>query len=120
VVHLRFAVLVFVLSGMPASAVLCDLLLCSPSPVAAEGCHEHGASTDDQRAVSSSDRCSHLSFAGPFLAAAHRESGTRIAPVASVDRSLHPELLSLRRYRTIAANVLPRRDASTRFVPLRI
>jgi hypothetical protein len=120
VVHLRFAVLVFVLSGMPASAVLCDLVLCSPTPRAAEGCHEHDASSSSGPAVSPADSCSHLAAVAPFLVAAERDSAGRAVPPAAAEGPRAPDRPGAPVHPSPTANRFPRIGASGRFLPLRI
>lgn len=117
--HLRFALLVLVLSGMPAPAVLCDLVLCSPAP-AADGCHEHRASTRTEHAVSSADTCSHLALVAPSLAAAQREGGTGSALVAVSVTPRYLERSSPPIGNALNANAPRRADAAARFLPLRI
>jgi hypothetical protein len=119
-VQLRCALLVFVLSGMPASAVLCDLVLCSPAPAAGDGCHGHGTTISTARAVASADRCSHLAFTAPSLAAAPRESGARVAPVAAAEGPRFPERVYAPVNHVLAAKAPHRTDTPERFLPLRI
>jgi hypothetical protein len=93
--RLILVVLVFMLSGAPASAVLCDLVLCGESsPAAAQaapGCHEHAAAPGGERALSAVDSCSHLSFVAPFLTPGPREAanGVMLPVVADVARCRH-------------------------------
>jgi hypothetical protein len=75
--------LVFVLSGVPAAAVVCDLMLCADpakSDAASTGCHDHATPTSAKRMSARDGDCTHISTADPYVA-----SGSRVAcaPVTS-------------------------------------
>jgi hypothetical protein len=116
--------LVFVLSGTPASAVLCDMVLCSEAaPAISEasaGCHEHAATSGGERALSAADGCSHLSFIAPFLTPGPRgaSSDAAAAVVIDVPRHQHPLVTALAA--DPARRPAPRHIIATPFRPLRI
>jgi hypothetical protein len=64
--------LVFVLTGVPATAVLCDLVLCAAERTAATSCHDHGTPADADQVSSAAGNCSHLASIAPFVAAPQR------------------------------------------------
>jgi len=87
----RFVILpvVFVLSGVPAAAIVCDLVLC-PDRVeratASAGCHDHARSQSGEWLTTRTADCTHMSPVDPYVA-----SGSRVvfqpaasAPVASI------------------------------------
>jgi hypothetical protein len=95
--------LVLTLSGLPAVAVVCDLMLCSDRAESAgeSGCHDHPAQQSGSRVISHSDSCTHLSQPDPYLASisrllvqlvastsAERMPPAAVVPLRSVDRSL--------------------------------
>jgi hypothetical protein len=74
--------LALTLSGAPAAAVVCDLLMCRElKPIA--GCHEHAGQDGRERVAATSDSCSHLVAAEPFLLASGRLLACSVAPEAS-------------------------------------
>lgn len=83
--------LVAALSGVPATAVLCDLLLCAEEAASqTQGCHEHPQPSGD--AVSASSRgCTHLSDGVPSVPAGSRVTlaAAPAAPAAATPRPRH-------------------------------
>ena len=81
-------ILVFVLSGMPAAAVVCDLVVCprqSSAPLRA-GCHEHATTGDGTQLSAARGACAHLSVVDPFVPASPRHAlslvAALVAPIA--------------------------------------
>jgi hypothetical protein len=110
---------VFVLSGVPAAAVACDLLVCSPKAGTVSGCHEH-ATTVGERAVSAADTCSHLWLVAPFVAPTHRADVSGHFNAALLDVPLQRHALTGSWAESLLTQRLLRGGASTRFQPLRI
>jgi hypothetical protein len=74
--------LAFILSGVPATAVVCDLFLCvDPAGVAAEPCHAHAVAADGERMTPGQEDCDHLVAAGPYVASTRAVS---IDPPAAI------------------------------------
>ena len=67
-------VLVAALSGVPAAAVVCDLLLCVAPAAQVGGCHDHGAPQPGDIVSPADDACTHLADSAPFVAPAPREA----------------------------------------------
>ena len=65
--------LVAALSGVPAAAVVCDLLLCVAPAAQVGGCHDHGARQPGDVVSPADDACTHLADSAPFVAPAARE-----------------------------------------------
>ena len=78
-------VLASLLSGIPATAVLCDLWLCdAPAAALADGCHEHGASSAGEIITASTDSCTHFTDTALFVSTTPRAApdagGASFAP----------------------------------------
>lgn len=78
-------VLAFLLSGVPATAVVCDLLLCeAPAAALAQGCHDHGGSSDRDIITASTRGCTHLAEGALFVSTSPRPASdaesTSLAP----------------------------------------
>jgi hypothetical protein len=70
VIRLVIAFVAFVLTGVPAAAVVCDLFLCrATSP---HGCHPHAPSPDAETLLSGAQGCAHLSVVAPFVTTGSR------------------------------------------------
>ncbi len=66
-------VLAFVLSGIPATAVVCDLWLCeAPAAELGQGCHEHGGSSGGGIITGSTRGCTHLADSAVFVGTSPR------------------------------------------------
>ena len=65
---LTIVVLVAALSGVPATAVVCDVLLCDDGTAsAAQGCHEHAGSSAGVVVAEATNGCTHLADSLPFV-----------------------------------------------------
>ena len=64
--RLVLPILVFLLSGVPATAVVCDLLLCV-EPAAASACHEHTGGDADAAMAAVAAGCSHFAPIPPAV-----------------------------------------------------
>lgn len=92
-------VLAFLLSGIPATAVLCDLWLCeAPAAAPAQGCHEHGGSSGGDGMTASTRGCTHLTESALFVSTSLRaafDAGSAsfapappVSPVNTLDAAL--------------------------------
>ena len=87
--------LVLVLSGTPAAAVVCDLLLCAEAGIPAQNCHEHASPEAGDRVTSKGAPCSHLTSVDPYLSAS-RPLLLPVAWIHTLDAASYAPL-SLRR-----------------------
>jgi hypothetical protein len=108
--------LVLALSGLPAGAVLCDLVFCAPITTA--GCHEHGTAPVDGMLVSAVDACSHLALVRPFVPE-HRHARSGAGP-AVLEMPPCDVLVAQWRTAVRTTHAPPPRDLSPRVLPLRI
>ncbi|MGH9348550.1 MAG: hypothetical protein ACRD26_14920 [Vicinamibacterales bacterium] len=61
------------MSGIPAVAVVCDLLLCvDPMATSQQSCHDHGVPQSGARVGEGAAGCSHLAASVPYLASPSR------------------------------------------------
>ena len=75
--------LVFVLSGVPAAAVACDLVVCpgpTMPPRASTGCHDHALPQSGKGISARADDCSHIAVVDPYVTSA---LGIGFQPAAS-------------------------------------
>jgi hypothetical protein len=114
--------LVLALSGVPAAAVVCDLVLC-PDPAkaaaASTGCHDHALPQSGERMAPSEGDCTHISAVDPYVA-----SGSRVvfqpvasAPVASMS---DVPVTSLHSVEVRSARGSPNSPPAASSLPLRI
>jgi hypothetical protein len=120
----RFVIapLVLLLSGVPATAIVCDLVLCSDraTPAAAStGCHDHTAPDSGKRVTPRPDDCSHISQVEPYVASASRVVYQPVgsAPAGSAS---HVAARSHDGVNTPSAHGVPVTPPTTSFLPLRI
>jgi hypothetical protein len=75
-------VLVFVLAGVPAAAVVCDLMLCvTPQHVP---CHDHARQDGhDARVVANADGCNHLVLTAPYTSNGFRLAFAPVTLIAT-------------------------------------
>jgi hypothetical protein len=114
--------LVLALSGVPAAAVVCDLVLCpDPAKAAATstGCHDHALPQSGERMTPSAGDCTHISAVEPYLASASRVAFQPLAsaPVASMS---HVPVTSLHRMDVRTAHGSPNSPLAASSLPLRI
>ncbi len=112
--------LVFVLSGVPATAVVCDLVLCERTPANAANCHEHSADGEGRRLVTAADSCSHLAFVAPFVAPVHRHITAAPGTSAVVGLPLARPLRSYVLADATLTGARPRSALAEQVAPLRI
>ena len=80
--RLLTCLLVFVLAGVPAAAVVCDLVLCiTPQDVQ---CHEHARpSGGGARVVANANGCNHLVLTAPYTSNGFRLAFTQVILIAA-------------------------------------
>jgi hypothetical protein len=120
VARLLTLLLAFILSGVPATAVVCDFFVCAdPAEPAAPQCHGQTTAASGQLMVPAQEDCNHLIAAGPYLASSVRAAFFDPASAATVpavgaaltlERHLGPPL----------KQAPPRRFRTPRDLPLRI
>jgi hypothetical protein len=121
----RFLVipLLFVLSGVPAASIVCDLLLCTESATAGAahaGCHDHASSELGSRITARGDACTHLSVADPSLASGRRPAPQSVRSTAARASISETPLIALHFEHRQLARAPSRASFVTSFVPLRI
>jgi hypothetical protein len=114
------AFLVFVLSGVPATAVVCDLMWCERTPVETAGCHDHPSSSDVWDVVAPGDSCSHFSVVTPFVSPGHRHLTVSAVALAVVEVSLREPALTTPGADLVVTHGPPRPALAAQFQPLRI
>ena len=83
--RLTTVLLVLVLSGVPATAVLCDVLFCAePSAprAASSACHDHVPASSGKQVDAREADCTHLSLVDPFVASVSRVLLPPVVPAA--------------------------------------
>jgi hypothetical protein len=88
--RILIAFVAFVLSGVPAATVVCDLVLCPPPRVESKhadaprrGCHEHSTTSGGARIAAAAHGCAHLLIVAPFVPSGSRQlvDVTVVAPL---------------------------------------
>ena len=67
--------LVLLLSGIPAAAIVCDLMLCQdPAKAASDssGCHDHSSTDAARKMIAADETCTHASAIEPYVAVGFR------------------------------------------------
>jgi hypothetical protein len=118
--HTVLAFLVFVLSGVPATALVCDLMWCEQTPVETAGCHDHPAASDGWRVVATGDSCSHLSPVTPFVTPGHRHLTAGAVALAVVEVPVREPVLTRPWADLVVTHGPPRSSLAAHFQPLRI
>ena len=115
-------ILVFALSGVPAAAVVCDLVLCLHPVTAAAtdtGCHEHAAAQPGPH-VEAVDRCAHLAAVDPGVAPASRFVAHLIVAALPAATALTESVELSRAGGPFLAHGPPTPFHATSHIPLRI
>ena len=113
---------VLALSGVPAAAVVCDLVLC-PDPAmaaaASTGCHDHALPQAGERMTPGADDCTHISAVDPYLASASRVAFPPVAPAPIASMS-HVPMPSFHGLEVRSAHGSPNVPLAASPLPLRI
>jgi hypothetical protein len=121
VVRLLVFLLSFILSGVPATAMVCDLFVCAdPAAPPTAQCHGHTLAASGERLVAAAEDCNHLVAAGPYVTSSTRAISIDPLSVAAGSPALDATLAAERRLGRPSQHAPTRLLRTPRDLPLRI
>ena len=121
----RFAIvpLVLVLSGLPAAAVVCDLVLCpdrAKTDRAHSACHEHASPRSGAQLLARGETCAHIAAVDAYLASWWRPMARQIDSIVAAHAPFGAAVFPLPAAPGILVHGPPRACYATSSLPLRI